>query len=825
MTAMDTLRQDLTLAFRKIRRAPGFALVAILTLALGIGGNAALFSLVDGVLLRPLPYRESERLVSITEENLEKGFRDFGISPANLRDLVEARGGIFQATTSYQTRSGTVRVGETPDRVTTAAVSGSFFRVFLDRPALGRGLTDADDVAGGDAVVVSHAFWVTQLGAAPDALGRGLELDGTTRHVVGVMPAGFEFPVRGISIWTPLGLSPDEASRRGARFLAGVGRLAPGVSVADADRVVAAEARNLAQAYQETNAGWSAKVVGLREAAVAQARSPLLLVWAAAGLILLIAAANVANLLLGRSLSREREMALRGALGAAPGRLIRQVVTEGLVLALIGGAVGLGLSVLVVAGLRSLGAAAIPRLGEVALDGRIILFTAGLVLATGVLFSLVPAMSGSRPDLRRAFEDGRGGGSRRRGRWQAGLVVAEVALAVMVLIGTGLIVRTMLELLRQPLGFRPDHVLTFRVEPPWRVNLDGPIDSVWARLNLDRARITRSYAVLSDRLRQLPGVVQAGAVSRLPLTGEYWITGADRADRPAPTPDARPAVYVRLVTPGYFEAMGTRIVRGRGIEPADEIGGERVVVIDQTFATRYWGDQDPIGSELVLDQVPGDPAPRARIVGVAEAVHMGGLESSPRPAMYLPLARGTEGHSLNWGMDVVIRPADPGVALEDAIKAITREVLPDAAVFRVASMNDLISASVADRRFQLVVLGAFALVALVLTVVGVYGLLTLTVRQRVREYGVRIALGASPSRIGWLVERHGLLLVAMGTGVGVAGSLALSRLFASLVYGVSTTDPAAFVAGPVIIALAAFVSGALPAWQAARADPAKLLNE
>ena len=823
MTTMDSLGQDLTLALRQIRRSPGFGAAAVLTLALGIGGNAALFSLVDGVLLRPLAFRDADRLVSITEENVGRGMLDFGISPANLHDLAAARGGLFQASSGYQTRSGTVRVGETPDRVTFAAVSGSFFRVFLDRPALGRGLLEADDVSGSTAVVVSHAFWLAHLGAAVDAVGRSLELDGVTRRVVGVMPAGFEFPVRGVAMWTPLALSADEASARGARFLGGIGRLAGGVSVSEADRALSAEAANLARAYAGTNDGWSAKVVGLREETVGEARSPLLLVWAAAGLILLIAAANVANLLLGRSLGREREMALRGALGAPAGRLVRQVMTEGVVLAGCGGGLGLGFAGLTIRGLRTLGGSAIPRLADVRLDGPIVLFTAGLVLVTGLLFSLVPALSGSRPDLRRAFEDGRGGGSRRRGRWQAGLVVAEVALAVMVLIGTGLIVRTMVELLQQPLGLEPDHVLTFRVEPPWHVTFAGGIDSVWAGINRDRARISQSYATLSARLRQLPGVRQVGAVSRLPLTGEWWITSADLADRPSARQEDRPAVYVRLVTPGYFEAIGTRIVRGRPIEAADETGGERVVVIDQTFATRYWGDRDPIGAELVLDRVPGDPAPRARIVGVAAAVHMGGLAAAPRPAMYLPLARGTEGHSLNWGMDVVIRPAEAG-SLEPAIRALAREVLPDAAVFRVASMDDLISASVADRRFQLVILGAFALVALVLTVVGVYGLLALTVRQRVREFGVRIALGATPGRIGWLVQRRGLVLVGMGTVLGVLASLALSRLFASLVFGISTTDPVAFAAGPLVIGLVALAAGALPARQAARVDAAKLLT-
>ncbi len=821
MNLLDPLRQDVTLALRQVRRSPGFALVAILTLGLGIGGNAALFSLVDGVILRPLPLRDSERLVGIIEENVAKGMLDFGVSPANLRDLTAARSDLFQSTTGYQARSGTVKVEEVPDRITYVAVSGSFFRVFLDRPALGRVLTGGDDVPGSDAVVVSHAFWVASLGASPDAVGRAIELDGVWRRIVGVMPARFAFPNPGVAMWVPLGLMPDEQARRGARFLGGVGRLAPGVTVAEAGEALVVEARNLSRAYPETNEGWTAKVVGLREATVGQVRTSLLLVWAAAGLILLMAAANVASLLLGRALGREREMALRGALGAEPGRLIGQVMTEGLLLATLGGAVGLGVAVVLMTGLRRLGASAIPRLSEVALDGRLVLFTAALVVTTAVLFSLMPALAGSRPDLRRAFEDGRGGGSRRRGRWQASLVVAEVALAVVVLIGTGLIVRTMVSLLRQPLGFEPDHVLTFRVEPPWRIKAEGSMDSIWARMTADRARIVRSYATLTDRLLQLPGVTQVGAVSRLPLTGEYWITSADLADDPAPSRDARPAVYIRLVTPGYFEAMGTRIIRGRSIRKSDRAGAERVVVIDQTFAERYWGDRNPLGSELILDPVPHDPAPRARVVGVAEAVHMGARELGS--ARDVPPARaGHRGHYLNWGMDVVLRPA-AATDLDAPIRSVVREILPDAAVFRMASMDDLIASSVADRRFQLVVLGTFALVALVLTVVGVYGVLALMVRQRVREYGIQLALGASPARIGWQVEGRGLALVGLGAGIGVLISLGLSRLFAGLVYGIAVTDLAAFVAGPLVLGVVAFVTCAIPAWQAARVDATKML--
>ena len=819
---LDVLRQDLTHAARQLRRAPGFALIAVLTLGLGIGGNAALFSLVDGVLFRPLPFRDPDRLVGITEENVAKGMLDFGISPANLRDLTTAGSTLFQAAAGYQPRSGTVAIDGPPDRVSYASVSGPFFRVFIDQPRLGRALRPDDDVPGSEAVVVSHAFWVTRLGGTPDAVGRTFRLDGVTRRVVGVMPSTFAFPSPATALWTPLGLSAADLGARGARFLAGVGRLAADVSVETADQALEAEARNLARAYVTTNDGWSAKVAGLRQVTIGDARSTLLLVWGAAGLILLIAAANVASLLLGRGLARQREMALRGALGAERGRLIRQTLTEGLTLAVLGGGLGLGIAALVLALVRRLGASAIPRLGEVGLDGRIVGFTGGLVLVTALLFSLAPALAGSRPDLRRAFDGGRGGPSSRRGRWQAGLVVVEVALAVVVLIGTGLIVRTMAAVLGQPLGFVPERVLTFRVEPPWRVTMDGPVDSVWARLETDRARIVRSYAELADRLRVLPGVTQAGAVNRLPLTGDWWITSADLADHPAPTPETRPAVYVRLVTPGYFEAMGTRIVEGRPIRDTDAARSERVVVIDRAFAERYWGDRSPIGSELVLDPVPGDPAPRARIVGVAEAIRMAGLETNVRPTMYLPLAQGTEGHFLNWGMDVVLRPA-PSVELAGPIREIVREVLPDAAVFRVASMNDLIASSVADRRFQLLALGGFALVALVLTIVGVYGVLALTVRQRIIEYGVRLALGASPVQIGLLVERQGLALVGAGTGFGIVVALALSRLFRGLVYGISSTDVASFVAGPLLLGLVALVAGLVPAWQAARVDPKTLV--
>ncbi|MGE0552739.1 MAG: ABC transporter permease [Gemmatimonadales bacterium] len=817
----DVVRQDLRQALRQVRRAPGFSLVAAVTLAVGIGGNAALFSLVDGVLLRPLPLGEPERLVEVTEENLEEQMLRFGISPANFVDYTDDRS-VLQAAAAYWSVSGTVKIGDTPERVALLAVTGDFFRVITDQPFLGRVLRPEDDGPGATALVVSHAFWRNQLGGDEGVVGRTLELDGVVHRVVGVMPAGFEFLSPSIAIYKPLGMTPADRERRGARYLGAVARLAPGVTVAQANATVAARAEAVAGAHPETNRGWTARVSSLRDAVVGDVRPTLLLVWAAGGLVLLIAAGNVANLLLTRAAARERELALRTALGARIGRLLRQLLTEGLVLATVGGMLGLGLAQLLLARVREVAPTGVPRLDDVVLGGRTALFTAGLVVVTTILFSVLPVWSVRRPSRDALLGSGRVGVGRSRSRWRATLVVGEVALATFVLVAGGLVVRTVTRLLDAPLGFVPDGALVFRIEPPFRLPSDAEGDFLAAFL-AERARAAAGYQVLEERLGALPGVRAVGSVNRVPLSGGFWITNVDVASRPVASVDERPAPFIRVVTPGYFAAIGTRLLRGRLIEPADVDGAERVAVIDETMARQLWSGDDPLGDELLLDSPP-EMELRARVVGIVESIRMGRLDTEARPAFYLPMAQSIEGFGNNWGMDVVLTPATAGAALP-AIREAARAAFPDAAVFQARSMEEIVARSLADRRFQLLVLGLFGVSALVLATVGVGALLGLVVRQQRRELGVRLALGARPASLWWLVQRRGLLLVGLGSILGVVSALGFGGTLASLVYGVSVRDPMALLGGPALLIAAALLAASLPAARAMRVDPAWILRE
>jgi len=816
---LDVLRQDLVVAARQLRRAPGFAIAATLTLAAGIGGTVALFSLVDAVLLQPLPYPEADRLVQVSEDHRERGLTDFGISPADFRDLTGDTA-TFAGAAALQTRSGTALVGETPQRVQFAAVSARFFDVFGVRAATGRTFASEDDVPGSGVVVVSHAFWVGTLGGVPDALGRMVRLDGRDLRIVGVMPAAFAYPDPQVAMWTPLALTTSDFERRGARWLTGVARLRGGVSIEAANATVLARSERLAETFP-VNRGWSGSVKRLQAAIVGGAGVPILLAWAAAGLILLIATANVTNLYLARAVAREGEMALRGALGARPGRLGRQLVTEGLVLAAAGGGGGLALAALLVSRLRAAGAQMIPRVAGVSVSGRAVAVTLVLVVVTTLLFSLLPAVSGSRIDLRRALEAGRRSTDRRKGRWQAVVVAVEAAVAVVVVVSASLLLRSLARVMDQPLGIVPQHAITFRIEPEWRTDLEEA--GAMAHLAAEREDVSARFDALLERLRALPGVSQAGAVNRVPLAGDWWVTSVRIAGRPEASPDQRPSAWERVVTPGYLEAAGTRVLRGRGLRPSDRAAGERVVVVDETFARKFWPHADPIGAELLLDGPP-DLEIRARIVGVVEAVHMNRLDADLMPAFYVPFAQGLSGHFLNWGMDVVVRQtgrADIGAAIRAAVAA----EFPGTPVFAERRLEDLVRQSVALRRFQATTIGTFALVALALTLVGVYGVLALAVRERAREFAIRRALGASRASIHRHVLWRGVSMVGGGLVAGAAAALAATKLLSGMVYGIAVTDPMALAAGPLAVALVAVLAASGAAVRAMRSDPAMVLQE
>jgi putative ABC transport system permease protein len=815
----DVLGQDLTVAVRQFRRAPAFTLVAVLTLAIGIGGNVAFFSVVDGVLLRQLAFTNAHRLVDITEEKLAEGMRNFGISPANYRDL--AQDPSFQASAVYGSRSATLRAGETRERISYVAVSADFFRVFLEPPLLGRVLRPEEDVAGATSIVVSFPFWQSALGGDDGVVGREVEVDGARLRVVGVMPEDFAFPNENTAFWQPLGLTAGDWQRRGARYLNAVALLRSGLPVDRAASAIEVAARRLASEHPRTNQGWSVRLRELRMARVGAVRAPLLFVWGAGTLVLLIAVANVASLFLTRAIAREREMALRTALGARAGRVVRQLVTEGFVVTIVGAVSGIVLAQLILGTVRPLAADFVPRIQEVHLGARAVAYTGGLVAVTTALLSVLAASPVRARRLVEALGSGRAMSSRPRRRRQRGMVVAEVAIAVFVLVGSALVVRTLVSLLSQPMGFDPRNVLTFRLEPPWRFVLDGPMDSVVATLTTERARATEAFETLTRELEALPGVQKVGAVNRLPLTGDWWTTGIRLPER-ANTESERIASLVRPVTRGYFQAMGTRVLRGRDIAPSDAASGEQVIVVDSEFANRIWAGADPLGREVLLDGRPDAPPPRARVVGVVETIHMNRLDAELRPTMYVPFAQALEGHYLNWGMDVVVRGGSLG--LERDVRRVVRQIFPDAAVFRVSTMASIVAQSTSDRRFQLFVIGFFAVLALTLATVGIAGVLALTVSERRGALAVQMALGARPTRLWWQVQREGLTLVLLGCALGILGAVTGAQLFSSLVYGVSVRDPLALLCAPLAMLAAAFAAGAIPAARAVRVDPIRALR-
>ena len=820
---VDVLRQDVVVALRRIRRAPLFALVAILTLSVGIGGNVALFTLVDDVLLRPLPIRNAERVMSITEENPTRGLRAFGISPANFRDIVRDTT-VFAAVAPHGVRTGTLRVGESRSRVSIAAVGGGFFHVVAERPLLGRTLEPDDDVPNPRVVVLGFDLWQNAFGGDPSIVGRDAEIDGKRFRVVGVMPKGFTFPRAATALWQPLGLSADEWTQRGARYLEGLALLRPGVSVETAASAADRAARALAVSFPETNREWTTRLEDARASMVGEVRAPLLLVWGAGALVLLIAIANVASLLLTRAVARERELALRVALGARVGRVLRQLATEAAVLSLVSAIIGVGIASLMLAGISPLASQFVPRMIEVGVDLRIVAYTAVLGISTTLVLTFVALSSVRRDRLWSALGTGRASASHHRRRVQRGIVVGELALAVFVMIAGGLVVRTLSGILSEPMGFAPHGVLTFRIEPPWRLRSHGPsMDEAFAAIGADRARAGAQFAALFDRLRGTPGVAQVGAINRLPLTGDWWTTAIARPDMSASNDGDKVNAFVRPVTTDYFAAIGQRMVHGRAFGAADDAGGARVVIVDAELARRLWGAEDPVGREVTLDPLGDHPRPRARVIGVVESVRLDRLEGERRPAFYVPFAQSIEGFYLNWGMDVVVRG---GTGISDReLREIVRGAVPDAVVFNVASMDDVIARSTANRRFQLVVIGCFAALALLLATIGIGGTMLLSVRERREELAVRLALGAAPVRLWWDIQRDGARLSAAGIVIGLVGALAGARLFQSVVYQIDPRDPATIVTAAFLALIAAGLATSLPAISATRIGPVEAMRE
>jgi len=819
---MDTLRFHLRSAVRALTRRPGLTAVALVTLALGIGANTAIFSVVRGVLLRPFPFAQPERLVVVWETNRQWNLPKMYAAPPTFDDW-RRQSESFQSMAAFAPGTYALGAGGGPEGVTEvvgARVSAGLFDLLGVTPALGRTFTAEEDRPGAaPAVLLSHALWARRYGADPALVGKTIEVDGTARRVVGVLPDGFVFPpsmalegtapAESAALWVPLGYDYQGMSR-GAHHLTVVGRLAPGVSRAAALAELQALAGTLATEYPDTNAGWSVAVTPLAEEIVGPIEPALWLLLGAVALVLLIACVNVANLLLAAGTERRAELAVRRALGASGGRLAGQILTESLLLGAAGGVAGVLLARWGLALLVGLAPANVPRLHEVAIDLPVLAFAAGLTLLTAVLFGSLPAL--------RLLGDGMGGiggrgglvpagraatSGRSAGRWGDTLVVAEVALALVLLVGAGLLVRSFLALRGVDPGFRPAQVLTLRTSLP-------------AAAYPERPGRVRAFDRLRDEVRSLPGVQEAGFVLELPLAADRQ--GTEVAIEGTVVDPAENRVNFTFATAGYFEAMGIPVVAGRAIEAADRADGEPVVVVNRAFARRFLEGATPLGRQVRLgfdDQVS------RRVVGVVGDVLHDSLGREAFPAAYVPYAQ------LAYSRRLALAVRTDG-APRDALPAIVarlRRTEPGLAVSDPRTMGEIVGASVAAPRFLSSLLGAFAAVALTLAAVGIYGVLSYAVRRRTREIGVRVALGADRGSILGLVLRRGMLPVGLGLALGLAGTLALHRLVERFLFQVSATDPLLYAGLALFLATVALVACLVPARRATAVDPLQALEE
>jgi putative ABC transport system permease protein len=796
--------QDIRYAGRMLRRQPGFAIVAVLTLALGIGATTAVFTVVNGVLLRPLPYGQPDQLVTLLWGR--PGRVSPWFSPRNLLDVTADSHAFAAAAAATPSTVNLTGTGD-PERVDGALVSWNYFDVLEVRMREGRGFTEGDGQGDGNVVVISSGI-AERLFGGRNAVGSTLKLDGRPCTVVGVAPADMRLPANA-EFWQPLIFSPRNLAQtaRGAQWVTGIARLAPGVDLQRADTAVQTVAKRLATAYPKYNKDRIATVVPLKERMVHNVRATLLVLLGAVAFVLLIACVNVASLLLARAQARGREVAVRSALGAGRGRLIRQFLAESLVLGAAGASGGLLVAYWCLQALVALAPAGIPRLAEVTIDLRVLAFTMALGIATSVLFGLAPAIASTGGVLARLIGAGRGsvgGGSRLR----KALVVCEMALAVVLLVGAGLLLRSYAELQRVRPGFDPGHVITFNVSLPaakYPTN-DG---------------IARTVASLVDRINGEPGVERAAAVFGLPFVDDF--SAGTSFTKPGQADDANaPSAGMRVVTPGYFETMKIPLKAGRLFDAHDDENGPEVVLINEAAAARFWPGENPIGQTLHVGVWLTRGKPRSgmkTIVGIVGNVKYEGLDSGTPPEIYLPHAQ----HPVD-GVTIVARTRGEPMALAPVLRADLASVDRELPMANVRPMTALIGSSIAERRFTMLLLVAFAAVAALLAAIGIYGVLAYVVGQRTQEIGVRLAIGASPGSVVALFLREGLWLAAVGLVFGLAGALATTRAIASMLFGVTAADPVTFVFVGVGLAAVALLASYLPARRAARVDPCAALR-
>ncbi|HMB53213.1 MAG TPA: ABC transporter permease [Thermoanaerobaculia bacterium] len=808
---MRDLWQDLRFALRTISRHPGYAAVAALTLALGVGANTAVFSVVDAVLLAPLPYPEADELVLVWENDRLRETEREGASYPDLVDWRESSSA-FSGLAAWRSQDVALTGGDgEPERLSAGLASAELFAVLGAGDggafAAGRPFRDDEDRAGAEPVaVLSHGLWQRRFDADPGVVGSALRLDGTAHTVVGVAPEGFDFPT-GTDLWVPFEMAQaGTLDVRGVHNLLVVGRLAPGTSVTAAQSEMTAVMERLEREHLEDNQGRGAFVEPLGEATTGDVRPALLMLFGAVALVLLVACVNVANLVLARAQGRGREMAVRGSLGAGRWRLARLVVVESLVLALVGGAAG---CLVAFWGVEAILAAApdLPRLDEVHLDGRVIGFGLALSLLAGLAAGMAPLGAAFGRDLTRNLKSGDpGGGDLRRRRLRQGLVAAEVALSVALAIGAGLLLRSLGTLLAEDPGFRSEGVLSLELSLP---GSDYPFPASFDDYP-DWPSAIAFYPAVLERVTAVPGVSAAALAHQGPLDGG-WTTRIALSDRPAPPPGERDEIVLRPVTDDYFRALDVPLVAGRGFDRRDRAGAPDTLIVNHAFVERYFPGQPenaPLGVRLEFW------GRQREIVGVVGDVRFQGLGEATPPAMYPPLAQVPQG-----SLSLLVRTSLDPIALAPTVRQAVWDLDPNLALFDVATLDQALGESVSRPRFQTLLVSLFAAVALLLAAIGLYGVMAALVAQRTREIGIRMALGADRSEVVKTVLGRGLVLTLGATALGLAGAWALARLLGGLLYGISPGDPLVFTAVPALLALVALAACWLPARRASRIDP------
>jgi putative ABC transport system permease protein len=808
---MNGLIQDIRYALRQLRKSPGFATVAVLTLALGIGANTAIFSVVNAVLLRPLGFKDANQLVRVYHVPPPESFPGIGrfsASAANYLDW-EKQNHVFAQMAIYSYRSFDLTGGDKPEQVDVCAVSYGFFLTLGVQPMLGRVLLQEEDQPGRSHVVVlSHRLWQENFGANPDLVGRNIKLDGTAYLVAGVMPASFQFPDYA-QMWTPMAWTDQERAVRGEHHYTVIARLRPDVHLQQAQAEMDTISARLQQQYPADDKGWGAVVVPLHDDLVSDVRPALLVLLGAVAFVLLIACVNVANLALAKTFSRQKEIAIRTALGATSARVLRQILIESVLLALAGGALGLAYAHFGVHFIVAFLADKLPHSIDIGLDSRVLGFTAAISVATGIAAGVLPALRLSRGDVNEALKQGLGRTDADSSGYRTRriLVVSEVALSLMLLIGAGLMIRSFQKLRAVNPGFDSRNVLTMTLTVSH------------AKFPLP-AEVVSFFDQVLQRVRELPGVESAGVIDDLPLSDEGSHQPITIEGRPAPPMSEQPEVDVRFVSPGYMNALHIPMLRGRDLDDSDIAGRPAVILISESMARQFWPGQDPLGKRLTLTFFPD--AVR-EVVGVVGDVKIDSLDQTrPGAMVYFPLDQLSVPATGGWSsftMALVVRSGPGSLGMVSAVSNAVHQVDRETPLRDIVTMDELVTNSLSQQRFNMLLLGAFAGLALLLAALGIYSVLSYSVRRSVREIGIRLALGADLGDVVRMVVFEGMKPTLLGVAIGAVGALALGRVLSNLVYGVRPTDPITFLAVAALLAAVALAASIIPAYRAAKVDP------